>query len=112
MKCAHEVARDTGQLFEGHANPSIGPSNRTATVEHPVENDLKMWRDAIVVETCNAAPASEMFRTVHSSFGAFSLITMNSLFKTLWRELVRFSITAGLWSEITVAHERPLSLRL
>jgi len=47
----------------------------------------------MVVDTCKAAPVSETFLTVHSIFGALSLIMIKAVFNTRLREAIRFSFT-------------------
>ena len=47
----------------------------------------------MVVDTCRAAPVSETFLTVHSIFGALSLMIMKAVFSTRLRDAFRFSFT-------------------
>ena len=50
----------------------------------------------VVVETCRQAPLSERLRTVHSSFGTFSLNAMCPVLRTRWRGLRRCSFITTL----------------
>ena len=47
----------------------------------------------MVVDTCKAAPVSEIFLTVHSILGALSLMTMKAVFSTRLRVAIRLSFT-------------------
>jgi len=48
-----------------------------------------------LVDTCNAAPVSERFLTVHSSLGALSLMTIKAAFNTRRRGALRLSFTGS-----------------